>query len=121
MTTKTTKGNKAQAAMVKQLKEQLKKSVEVANPNSKEGKAKAESMRRALAGKPAVRVTVASFMRELIAAGKDNDAVFEAAKKKFGIGEDKKHYPSWYRCQMRRDANAKKKAAAKAHGKKAAA
>jgi predicted solute-binding protein len=110
-------GAKANATMAKQLKAQLKKSVEVANPHTKEGAAKAENMRRAMAGKGAVRVTVASFMRDLIKAGKSNEEVFAAAQKKFGIGEDKKHYPSWYRCEMRRRSNAEKKASKKAHAK----
>ncbi len=49
------------------------------------------------------RVTVASFMREQITAGYSNEEVFAAAKKMFDIGDDKKHYPSWYRCEMKRD------------------
>lgn len=90
-----TTGAKANAVMAKQLKEQLKKSG-----------AKADA-------KKEPRVTVASFMRDLIKGGKSNEEVFAAAQKKFGIGEEKKHYPSWYRCEMRRSANAAKKAAAK--------
>lgn len=48
------------------------------------------------------RVTVASFIRALIIEGKENTDIFEAAVKRFGIGEDKKHYPSWYRSELKR-------------------
>lgn len=92
---KTTTAAKANATMAKQLNAQLKKAG-----------AKKESAKE-------LRVTVASFMRDLIKGGKSNEEVFAAAQKKFGIGEEKKHYPSWYRCEMRRSANAAKKAAAK--------
>ena len=51
-------------------------------------------------------VTLASFMRGLIEAGKNNDEVFAAAVKEFGIGDEKKHYPSWYRSEMKRKSNA---------------
>ncbi len=47
-------------------------------------------------------VTVASFMRDLISKGKTNEQVFAAAKKKFRIGDEKKHYPGWYRAQLKR-------------------
>lgn len=48
------------------------------------------------------RVTVASFMRDLISKGKTNEQVFAAAQKRFGIGDEKKHYPGWYRAQLKR-------------------
>lgn len=65
--------------------------------------------------------TVASFMRRLITEGKSNEEVFKAASKKFGIGEEKKTYPSWYRSEMKRTAAKAKKAAAKKTAKKVSA
>lgn len=59
-------------------------------------------MSKKVTKKPAV--TVASFMRDLIRKGKTNEQIFSAAKRKFGIGEEKKHYPAWYRAQLKRKA-----------------
>jgi hypothetical protein len=53
------------------------------------------------------KATVASFMRDLIAKKKTNEQIFALARKAFGakvITDDKKHYPGWYRSQMKRDA-----------------
>jgi hypothetical protein len=50
----------------------------------------------------APRVSVASFTRSLILEGKSNDAVWMELKKQFQLQEDKKHYPSWYRSEMKR-------------------
>lgn len=49
-----------------------------------------------------VRITVASRARELITQGWCNGVVFEALKAQFNLTDDKKHYPSWYRSQMKR-------------------
>jgi hypothetical protein len=46
--------------------------------------------------------SLAARARELILAGKDNDAVFVVLQREFGISEQKKHYPSWYRSQLKR-------------------
>ena len=48
-------------------------------------------------------ITVAMFMRALIAAGFNNDEVFSAAVAEYGIGTEKKYYATWYRCQLRRE------------------
>lgn len=56
------------------------------------------------------RVTVASFMRDLISKGKTNEEVFAAAKRRFGIGDEKKHYPGWYRSQLKRAKRSRKAA-----------
>lgn len=80
-----------------------KKAVEKAAVVGAEAKAE-ELGAKKKAAKPAKEKaeTVASFMRRLITEGKTNEEVFTAAVAKFGIGEEKKHYPSWYRCQLRR-------------------
>lgn len=48
-------------------------------------------------------LTVAMFMRALIAAGFTNEEVFAAAVAEYGIGQEKKTYPTWYRAQLRRE------------------
>lgn len=95
----------ASKKMAEQLKAQLKK-----------GKAAKASAPRASAPRKEKesRVTVASRIRELIAAGKDNEAVWTIAKKEFRLPDSKKHYPSWYRCEMQRKKIAVRKAAKKA-------
>lgn len=60
-----------------------------------------------IAGEPkAPRVSVASTARALIAAGKTNEEVFAVLQKDFALPESKKHYPSWYRSEMKRNAAA---------------
>lgn len=48
------------------------------------------------------RVSVSARARELILAGKSNADTWSALKAEFKLTEDKKHYPSWYRSQLRR-------------------
>lgn len=48
------------------------------------------------------RVTVASRCRELIKSGKDNQEVWDVVAKEFKLDDSKRHYPSWYRSQMKR-------------------
>ena len=49
------------------------------------------------------KVSVASFMRGLILAGKTNDEVFAAAQKELKIDGAKKNYPAWYRAELKRN------------------
>jgi len=48
------------------------------------------------------RVTCASVAKELILAGKTNKEVWEVISKQFKLDSTKKHYPTWYRCQLKR-------------------
>jgi len=48
------------------------------------------------------RVSVSARARELILAGKTNTEVWSALKVEFKLTDDRKHYPSWYRSQLRR-------------------
>ena len=48
--------------------------------------------------------TIAATCRELISAGKDNQQIFKTLQKKFGVSDDKRHYPQWYRREMERQA-----------------
>jgi len=67
--------------------------------------AKAEMMTSELVVAPAkqmTKATVSSRARGLILAGKSNDEVWAAIKSEFKLSDGKKHYPSWYRAQLRR-------------------
>lgn len=46
--------------------------------------------------------TVSSLIRQLILAGKSNKECFAEAKRVFGLEDNKKHYPSWYRSELKR-------------------
>ena len=46
--------------------------------------------------------TVSSVARVLLLAGATTDEVWEALKEQFKLSDGKKHYPSWYRAQLRR-------------------
>ena len=48
------------------------------------------------------RRTVSSVCRELILQGQTNDEIYAAIVTEFNVGADKKHYPSWYRCDLRK-------------------
>lgn len=47
--------------------------------------------------------SVAATIRAHILAGLSNAEVFAAVQKSHGLGDDKAHYPSWYRSRMKRD------------------
>ena len=51
------------------------------------------------------RVTISSLCRDMILDGADNAAIFKALQEKYGeerFGPEKRHYPAWYRCELRR-------------------
>ena len=51
------------------------------------------------------RVTISSLCRDMILNGADNATIFKALQDKYGeerFGPDKRHYPAWYRCELRR-------------------
>lgn len=52
--------------------------------------------------KPAKAKGVSAVARELILAGKTNQEVWAAIKDAFNLDDSKKHYPTWYRCEMKR-------------------
>lgn len=47
--------------------------------------------------------TVAATIRRMILDGKENADIFVVLQRDFGFDEEKKHYPAWYRSQMRRE------------------
>lgn len=48
------------------------------------------------------RITISSTARRLIEEGKTNKQVWVVIKEMFKLGDDKRHYPSWFRCQLKR-------------------
>ena len=46
--------------------------------------------------------TVSSACREHILAGHDNKKVWDLLKSEFKLDDSKKHYPGWYRSEMKR-------------------
>lgn len=52
--------------------------------------------------KPAKAKGVSAVARELILAGKTNQEVWAIIKDAFNLDDSKKHYPTWYRCEMKR-------------------
>ena len=53
-------------------------------------------------GKPAKAKGVSAVARELILAGRTNQEVWTVIKEAFNLDDSKKHYPTWYRCEMKR-------------------
>jgi hypothetical protein len=45
---------------------------------------------------------VGQLARDLILAGRTNQEIWVALKQRFNLDDSKKHYPSWYRCQLKR-------------------
>jgi hypothetical protein len=48
------------------------------------------------------RAGISATARALILAGKTNQEVWAVLKDSFNLDESKKHYPTWYRCEMKR-------------------
>lgn len=72
----------------------LKKLSETTKPKKVKAKAKKEK-----------RVTISSMCRDMILDGATNAQIFESLQKNFGeerFGPEKRHYPAWYRCELRR-------------------
>lgn len=70
------------------------KPVAAAEPKAKAAKKTAEPK--------AKKAGISATARELILAGKTNQEVWEALKQQFNLDDSKKHYPTWYRCEMKR-------------------
>lgn len=66
-------------------------------PKSKPATAKSD------AAKPAKkREGISQTARDLILAGKTNEEVWEVLQQTFNLDRSKRHYPTWYRCEMKR-------------------
>lgn len=51
----------------------------------------------------APRISCSSVARELIKAGKTNEEVWKVIREQFKLSDDKRHYPTWYRSQLKRE------------------
>ena len=49
------------------------------------------------------KATVSGVARDLIKQGKTNEQVWAQLQAQFKLDDSKKHYPAWYRAQMKRD------------------
>ena len=50
----------------------------------------------------AKKLGISATARELILSGKTNQEVWEVLKQQFNLDDSKRHYPTWYRCEMKR-------------------
>jgi hypothetical protein len=50
----------------------------------------------------AKREGISATARTLILEGKTNQEVWEILKARFNLDDSKRHYPTWYRCEMKR-------------------
>lgn len=75
--------------------EQLK--VQTGEVEPKKVKPKAQPKTKAPTGQ-----TCCSVAYELIKQGKTNQEVWEVIQPMFNLDDKKRHYPSWYRCHLRR-------------------
>jgi len=51
------------------------------------------------------KITISSLCRSMILDGKTNEEILTALREEFGeerIGPEKRSYPCWYRCELRR-------------------
>jgi hypothetical protein len=48
------------------------------------------------------KTSISATARSLILDGKTNQEVWEIIKSEFNLDDSKKHYPTWYRCEMKR-------------------
>lgn len=97
----------AAAAHLESLKNHKPAETKVADePKAKVVKAKVVKAGRRAAD-PVIEVKpkkmgISATARELILSGKTNQEVWEALKQQFNLDDSKKHYPTWYRCEMKR-------------------
>lgn len=61
-----------------------------------------EPTAKAAAEPRAKRAGLANTIREMIVDGMSNEDIWAAVKEKHNLDDRKKHYPGWYRCEMKR-------------------
>jgi hypothetical protein len=77
------------------------------NPKLVEPKAATPKVKAAKAGRraadPVVKTaTISTVARDMILDGKTDQEVWAALVEQFNLDDSKKHYPTWYRCEMKR-------------------
>lgn len=73
-------------------------------PRVKKSAAKVAKEKKAAADKKAADKpdSISSVARQLILDGKTNNEVWEQLQRQFNVDGTKKHYPAWYRSEMKR-------------------
>lgn len=93
-----------QVAKAKAHLEALKNPASVApaeEPKTKVAKAGRRTTDPVVEAKPK-KIGVSAVARDLILDGKTNQEVWAVLKQQFNLDDTKKHYPTWYRCEMKR-------------------
>lgn len=73
------------------------------NPQPKCEPATATATAKDTVAKPAKkRGGISQTARDLILSGKTNEEVWAVLQQTFNLDDSKKHYPTWYRCEMKR-------------------
>lgn len=70
-------------------------------PRTKREFSAAPAAKRMGRGRPVDPNSCASVCRELIRAGKSNDEVWAEVQPRFSLKDSQRHYPAWYRYQLR--------------------
>ena len=70
--------------------------------NPKPAETKAAKATRPAAAAETKRTGISAAARALILAGKTNQEVWAELKQQFNLDDSKKHYPTWYRCELKR-------------------
>jgi hypothetical protein len=55
------------------------------------------------------KLSISGMAEQLLLAGKTNAETWTQLKERFKLGDDKKHYPSWFRSRLRRQGRLAKK------------
>lgn len=84
-----------------------RKAAKPAKADAKTGKAKATpkkvaELKKAAPTRKDGKLPVSQRCLELFKAGKSNGEVWAVVAEEYGLGEDKAHYPAWYRSHFRR-------------------
>lgn len=84
-----------------------RKAAKPAKADAKTGKAKAApkkvaELKKAAPTRKDGKFPVSQRCLELFKAGKSNGEVWAVVAEEYGLGEDKAHYPAWYRSHFRR-------------------
>lgn len=83
--------------------------IDLANKHVKDLEAQATKPKKSAVKKSKAkkekRVTISSMCRDMILDGATNAEIFKALQDTYGeerFGTGKRHYPAWYRCELRR-------------------
>ena len=84
-----------------ELAKQHAKQLKVQTGEIKPKKSK-KSKKKSITEQPKQGQTQLAVARDLILEGKSNQEIWDVIQPMFNLDEKKRHYPSWYRCHLRR-------------------